>query len=158
MNVNLCPSCLADLPADYPYDHVETDQALTSRPDLFTRMDRVQRVDTVIAGLAKGMTLNQIALHFRWQHAHIQALLPDGHPQSTAAEKTWIEQQVRDLWGQDLSDSAIAIRIGRHPHAVCKIRARLKLPSKFGPGGRRKKTAPTSHSTASLVTASGETR
>jgi hypothetical protein len=46
------------------------------------------------------------------------------------------DRQVTDLWRQGLADGVIALRLGVHPGAVSKIRARLDLPAHFGPGGR----------------------
>ncbi|WP_433368420.1 hypothetical protein ACQPZX_41530 [Actinoplanes sp. CA-142083] len=140
--VDLCPGCLTELPEDYPYDHVEIDRALADRPGLFTAMDRGQRAETVLAGLARGMSISRIAVHVRWNYAEIQALLPEGHPLSASQARRRSEQQIRELWAQDLSDSAIGLRIGQLPGTVGKVRKRIGLPSKFGPGGRRRKQVP----------------
>lgn len=49
--------------------------------------------------------------------------------------------QVALLWEQGLSDTVIALRIGRSPGDVNKIRNRLELPALYGPGGRRTRAA-----------------
>lgn len=47
-------------------------------------------------------------------------------------------ERVRELWEQGLSDSAIALRLGKSPGAVNHIRTRLGLEALYGPGGRPK--------------------
>lgn len=48
-----------------------------------------------------------------------------------------IEQQVRDLWADKLSDSAIALRVGRTPGDISRLRKKIGLSTLYGPGGRR---------------------
>src|SRR5687768_11286343 len=101
----LCPACLTELPADYPYDHVAIDAALGRRPDLFRRMDRDEKTETVLTGLSRGMSVNRIALWFGWANADLRLLLPADHPVRAEAGND-LEQMVRELWERDLPDSA----------------------------------------------------
>ena len=47
-----------------------------------------------------------------------------------------LEQQVRELHAQGLSDAAIALKTGQHPRNVSNVRTRLRLPALYGPGGK----------------------
>lgn len=59
----LCPHCLTELPADYPYDHVAIDLALTTRPHLYTTMRRHEKHETVRTALERGWTLTDLSRH-----------------------------------------------------------------------------------------------
>lgn len=50
-----------------------------------------------------------------------------------------LHSTVRELWAQDKTDRAIGLRVDRHPSEIGKLRRDLGLPSKFGPGGKRRK-------------------
>lgn len=140
MNViTLCPSCLIELPDDYPFDHVEIDRAVAGDRRVFADMNREQRTDVVVTGLARGKSLNQLAVQFGWSFDRIQELLPDEHLQSAEKSRSELQIRIRELYDQDLTDGDIALRLGRPLGTVSKMRSRMKLPSKFGPGGRRKR-------------------
>lgn len=47
-----------------------------------------------------------------------------------------LEQQVRELWADKLSDSTIALRVGKTPTDISKLRKKLGLAALYGPGGR----------------------
>lgn len=48
--------------------------------------------------------------------------------------------RIRALWEQNRSDAEIALQVGLHPSTVAYTRKNvLGLPSKFGPGGQRRK-------------------
>lgn len=51
---------------------------------------------------------------------------------------TAIEAQVRELVGQGLSDTAIALRLDKWPGAIGRVRQRLGIQAQYGPGGRAK--------------------
>jgi hypothetical protein len=133
----LCAACLTELPAGYPYDHVAIDLALTGRRDLFKAMTAGERREVVLTGLARGLTLNIITTRLNWTYGRIQELLPADHPLSVTRQQPDLEQAIRELWAADLKDIEISLRIGQHVSVVGKVRKRLCLPAKFGPGGRR---------------------
>lgn len=133
----LCPSCLNELPAGYPYDHVAIDRALRGDRTTFAAMSTAERAETVITGLARGIDLGRLAHLLTWPYFVLQALLPDDHPNSHAAERARNEQAVRDLWAQNLPDVTIAARTGLNPSVVGRTRKRLGLPSVAGRGFRK---------------------
>jgi hypothetical protein len=133
---DLCPACLAELPADYPFDHVLIDRALSSQPHLFRTMSHSERTEVVLTGLARGRSLNGLAVGLSWPFAHIQALLPDEHPQSAKSQREALEKRVAELWSQGQSDSTIALRTGKNAAVIGRVRKDLGLASLFGPGGR----------------------
>lgn len=128
----LCPLCLAELPADYPYDHVAVDLALAGNRAAWRGMLPDERAETVRTGIRRGRTPAQLATVLPISAQHITVLAGDAWTGPTADQ----EQQVRDLWTQRCSDSAIAMRLGLSTGGVSKIRARLGLPGLYGPGGR----------------------
>lgn len=135
----LCPACLTELPTDYPHDHVAIDAALDRSPELFKRMSRDERTEVVVTGLSRGMSLHFLAQRFGWADRTVRLLLPAGHPVLAVDDRAFFEATVRELWERDLPDTAIAMQAGCSPNAVSNARSRLRLPSKFGPGGRRKR-------------------
>ena len=136
-DADLCPACLTELPADYSFDHVAIDLALSHQPQRFRAMGPAERTEVVVTGLARGRTLIALADRLGWPYNRLQQLLPDDHPHSQTVQRAVLEQRVRELWLQQLSDSAIAMHTGQNASAVGKIRKDLGLPSRFGPGGRR---------------------
>jgi hypothetical protein len=137
-DINLCPACLEDLPADYPFDHVAIDLALGDRPELFTAMSMDERTETVRIGLARGLTLSHLSERFRSSWAQMQLLVPADVRLPVRTDQELLDR-IRELWELDLNDCEIGLRLSKAPGTVCKLRVRLELPSKFGPGGRRKK-------------------
>lgn len=133
----LCPACLTELPDGYAYDHVAIDLALAGRRDLFAAMNEGERREVVLTGLGRRLNLSVIADRLGWPYGRVQELLPDEHPQSAAGRYEAIDQRVKELYEQDLKDMQIALRIGAHVSVVGKVRKRLRLPAKFGPGGKR---------------------
>lgn len=129
----LCPTCLTELPEDYPFDHVAIDLALGRRPELFATLARDERVEVVRIGLERGRTLGQLSRHFGWSYADMQALVYV-HKLPRSVE---VEKQVRRLWEQDLNDGQIGLRLGKHPSSIGKIRQRIGLPTRYIPGGRK---------------------
>jgi hypothetical protein len=139
--VDLCPACLTELPADYPFDHVAIDQALSTRPRLFTTMDAAERAETLRVGTDRGMGLVDLARQFGADRHDIRALIPlDVVPQAERSAK--LEAAVKAGWEKGLSDSAIAMTSGSHVGSIAKVRRRLGLESLYGPGGRPKNRVP----------------
>lgn len=139
MRTYLCPACLTELPDDYPFDHVAFDRALRGDRDLFAAMDTTTRGEVVATGLARGLTLMHISRALNWPYNRLEELLA-GDP---GGERARQEELIRQLWEQDLNDTAIAERIAPlTASSVQKIRCRMGLPSKFGPRGRRRKAVP----------------
>lgn len=139
MNIpTLCPACLTELDDDYPYDHVAIDRALDDQPWRFRHMRRGERAEVVTIALTRGMTLTDLAVRFHATFATVRDLAPAQlRPRDKAEQRAELEQQIRDLWAQDLDDGTIALRLGRTIGTVSKIRWRLKLPATHGPGGYR---------------------
>lgn len=134
---DLCAACLTELPAGYPYDHVAIDLALTGRRDLFEAMDAGERREVVLTGLGRKVSLWEISRRLDWPYGHLQELLPEDHPLSATRRQACLERQIREMWADDLKDVEIALRLGQHASVIGRVRKRLCLPSKFGPGGRR---------------------
>jgi DNA-binding CsgD family transcriptional regulator len=134
----LCPACLETLPAGYEFDHVAVDLALDDRPELFAGMSHDERAEVVRTGLARGLNATQMSRRFHTSVAQIHALLPE-QDRPSLDDKQELLAQIRQLWEQDLTDSEIGLRLSKAPGTVNKLRARMKLPAKFGPGGFRKK-------------------
>jgi hypothetical protein len=57
--------------------------------------------------------------------------------QTLAGEPT-LDDRVRELHAQELSDQDIGLRLGVTPNAVYHCRKRLSLPALYGPGGHRR--------------------
>jgi hypothetical protein len=130
----LCPACLAELPADYPFDHVVIDRALTSQPERLATMRRQERREVLLTGLARGMTITALTRHFGWSTRQLRALLPADHFESEVnarkrhdAEREQLEATIRSLWEQRLPDTDIALRTGRTVYVVADVRRRLGL-------------------------------
>lgn len=74
----LCPSCLDELPADYPHDHVAIDLALTCHRDRarprFRSLSRADRGELVRVALARGWTINALYLPYGRSVAGLRAL------------------------------------------------------------------------------------
>lgn len=126
-DIILCPSCLAELPVEYPYDHVEIDRAIDGDRDLFGGMDVAQRREVVITALSRGEALYAFAKRLHWAYPVLQGYLPDEHPQSTVSMDAANEAIVRERWALGHSDIAIATSAGLDPGTVGRIRKRLGL-------------------------------
>lgn len=127
LDVDICPACLTELPAGYPYDHVAIDRAGRGDRNLFTTMPTAERREVVIAALARGVRLTDLARTLNWTYTSLQSLLPDDHPESTRSHAERADRQVRELWEQGLQDVTIAARTGLNPSTVGRVRKRLGL-------------------------------
>lgn len=127
-DIVLCPACLTELSPDYALDHVAVDRALAGDRALFVALDRSHRSEVVVTGLARGITLLDLTKRLSWPYNQLQALLPDGHPESPVSQRIQVERLIRDLWEQDLLDVTIAARTGLNPSKIGRIRKRLGLP------------------------------
>lgn len=110
----LCPACLTELPADYPYDHVAIDQALAGRR--IKLANDAERGEAVRIGVAHGMTLNQVALRLRI--AHSVARQVPGLADIQAARREQLDAQVTRLVAAGHSAYAIAGLTDRSRRAV----------------------------------------
>lgn len=135
---DLCPRCLTELPADYPYDHVAIDYALAGNHAVFTAMGQAERREVVRAGRALGLSDNIIAVRLGRNRTDIRRLMSGTIKNRTSPERlAQIDQQVRQLWEQQLTDSAISRHIGVRAEQVVRSRYRQNLPALYGPGGKR---------------------
>jgi Helix-turn-helix domain len=131
MIANLCPGCLTELPPGYPHDHVLFDQALTKRPDLYKTMTVDERAELVRAGLARGMTVDQIARHFHTSTSTIRNLAGGDVPVA-------LDQQIRRLYHRGHTDYEISLALDVSRSTVQRSREKQGLPPMYGPGGRRR--------------------
>lgn len=69
---DFCPTCLDELPPDYPYDHAAIDMALDDRPHLYTHMGRWEKHETITVALARGWTLTELARHLNRGYSTIK--------------------------------------------------------------------------------------
>ncbi|MEV6493072.1 hypothetical protein AB0M20_31285 [Actinoplanes sp. NPDC051633] len=132
----LCPACLCELPDDYPFDHIAIDRALTDEPRLFARMPRAERIETVLTGLRRNLSMSTIAARLRCNVDRLRALLPADHPESAvqrraaaAAERRALETAVASLWRQHLPDTEISMRLDRSVYKIADVRRALGLPT-----------------------------
>jgi hypothetical protein len=128
---DLCPGCLAELPADYPFDHVRIDRALAGGRAMFRSMEADEQREVIRTGRERGLSDSAMARAFGLSHTGIHTLMGD-------ERRTEVDDQVRVLWESEFNDSVIGMRLGIHPGTVNKIRTRLGLASLYGPGGRRR--------------------
>ena len=135
--IDLCPACLIELRAGYPYDHVRIDRALAGNAGLFRSMDSDEQREVVRTGRDRGLSVTALGVRLAKSTTDIHNLLGEPTP-ARAPRQEELDSKVRDLWSRELSDSDIALRIGIHPGTVAKKRHHLGLPALFGPGGRRK--------------------
>jgi hypothetical protein len=127
VDTDICPACLAELPAGYLFDHVAIDRAAGGDRALFARMQEAERREVVTTTLARGAGLHNLAQTLNWPYTHLQALLPDSHPESRQSQQADAEQLIRQLWEQGLQDTTISARTGLNPSKVGRIRKRLGL-------------------------------
>jgi hypothetical protein len=132
--ITLCPACLAELPDDYPYDHVVIDRVLTTQPELLSGMTRRERREVVVTGLTRGMSISALSVRLNRAVKYLRELLPADHPESAisnrnrrAAERAHLDVTVRDLWDKGLPDTDIALRTGTSVYVVGDTRRRLGL-------------------------------
>lgn len=128
----LCPACLAELPPDYPYDHVRIDRAISGDADLFKSMPDDERREVITTGRERG--LSDYAISKRLRRASSADIAKIMGENTTEA----VNQKVAEMWARGLGDYAISVNLGYHRSAVAKIRERLGLASLYGPGGRPK--------------------
>jgi hypothetical protein len=123
----LCPSCLAELPGDYPFDHVAIDRAVHGDRSLFAAMGTGERCEVILTALVRGTGLLELSTLLNWPIANLQELLPDGHPLSRAAEQSQLENVIRAMWARGATDVVISARTGWNPSKIGRIRKRLGL-------------------------------
>lgn len=82
----LCPTCLIELPAGYPFDHAAIDQALNCHPDWararFRALTLDDRGELVRIALARGAKLNALYRRFGVSPAWLRRLA--SRPSATA--------------------------------------------------------------------------
>lgn len=127
---DLCPSCLTELPPDYPFDHVAIDLALAGNTAVLERMPRAERVEMVRVAYARGLTESQVGLRVHRSITEIRRWLA---PRKERVRGSKHDATVRELWEQDLTDRQIASRIGKTKTMVFYARKRLKLPARHLP-------------------------
>ena len=125
--VDICPACLIELPAGYPFDHVAIDRAAGGDRALFVDMPSDLRREVVITALARGSSLYDLMQILNWPYSSLQSVLPDSHPESTQSQDIRSEQLIRQLWERGLQDVTISARTGLNPSKVGRIRKRLGL-------------------------------
>lgn len=126
----LCPACLAELPDEYPYDHVEIDRALAGQAALFRRMSPDQQAEVVRTGLARGRSYASMSRLFMRSVNALTAMVGDG-------ARDEFDQQVRALHAREFSDQKIAVHLGISYDKARKSRVRQHLPALYGPRGVR---------------------
>jgi hypothetical protein len=130
-DLDLCPSCLTELPVGYAFDHVAIDRVLAGAArDLFAAMTADERREVVLAGLSRGMTLMSLRDLLSWGYQHLQALLPDEHPDSKRSADARLERRIRQLWSQGITDAVIATELGCEPSKIGRFRRRMGLPTR----------------------------
>jgi hypothetical protein len=127
---DLCPACLAELPAGYDGDHVRIDRAIGGDIGLFRSMPVAEQAEVITTAISRGHTWHGLSQRFLIGAERLRAIA--GYPADD------FDQQVRSLYDQGLSDITIAARLGVTPARIFKSRTRQKLPSLYGPGGRRR--------------------
>jgi hypothetical protein len=133
----LCPRCLTELPAGYPYDHVAVDYALAGNHAVYTAMGQAERREVVHAGRAQGLSDNAIGIRVGRNRTHIRRLMGGRIKNRLSPERlAEIDEQVRTLWEQRLTDAAISRHVGVKGEQVVRSRYRQGLPALFGPGGK----------------------
>lgn len=84
---SMCPACLADLPAGYPYDHVAIDEALGCHPDwarpLYRALTVDERGELVRVALSRGFTINALTRRFGQSCARLRQLAALPAPATT---------------------------------------------------------------------------
>lgn len=128
--VDLCPRCLAELPAGYPYDHVAIDQALAGNRKVFSAMDDDERREVIQYARRTGMTDFAISARLHRSLASIRAIASDTPP-ARQPTKGVHDADIRELWTRGLSDRAIAARLGLGVSNVRRTRTRLQLPANY---------------------------
>jgi hypothetical protein len=123
----MCPGCLAEIPVGYPYDHVGIDRVLSGDRALFDRMGVDEQAEAVAAGLARGMTLRDLATLLRASYLAIRALLPSEHPQSEASYLANLRRVVAEMYGRGQSDATIGAYLDINPTQVGRMRRELGL-------------------------------
>lgn len=68
----LCPACLTELPADYPYDHVAIDAALGGRRVKLA--GNAEKAEAVRIGMARGRSLTWVAARLRLTYTDARQL------------------------------------------------------------------------------------
>lgn len=132
---DLCPHCLDELPADYPYDHVAVDKAVAGDTRIFRAMTRDEQREVIRTGRARGLTITALSVKLGRSTTDLHDLMgePVGEDDD---ERRALNERITQLWQAQLTDADIGLRTGLHPGSVQKIRTRLKLPAHRGPGGR----------------------
>jgi DNA-binding NarL/FixJ family response regulator len=131
----LCPACLTELPAGYPYDHVAIDQALAGNRQVFSAMDDDERREVIQYGRRTGMTDFAISARLHRSLAFIRAVA-SGTPPARQPAKGAHDADIRELWARGLSDRAIAARLGFDVSNVRRTRTRLQLPANYSAIGQ----------------------
>lgn len=126
----LCPSCLDELPAGYPYDHVLIDRALAGNRAAWFAMNDDERGETVRVGLAHGRTYTQLSNLLRRSATDLSRYAGDATPTFDA--------QVKTLYTKGRNDTEIGLALGVHRRTVQTSRSRQQLPALYGPAGRRR--------------------
>jgi hypothetical protein len=133
--IDICPSCLTELPDGYPFDHVRIDKALgpITGPDLFRAMSKAERREVVLTALRRGVTMRALAERLNFRRDYVQGLLPDEHPESRMSNQVRLEEQIRTMWSKGDSDQVIALLTDWEPSKIGRTRQRLGLPTKRKP-------------------------
>jgi hypothetical protein len=134
--IDMCPNCLAELPAGYPYDHVAIDQALAGNRAVFDAMDDGERREVVEYARRIGMSDFAISTRLRCSVATVRNIAGAGKPPARQPAKGVHDTDVRELWSRGLSDRAIAARLGLFASNVYRIRTRLRLPANYTTTGQ----------------------
>lgn len=139
MTSNLCPSCLTELPDNYPYDHVAIDRALTGSARLYG----AERYEAAREGFRRGMSTTTIAWTLRLSGDTIAGIVAgvigDERAGSNAREHVALDAEVRRRYAAGQADHHIAAALNVSRSTVQASRARMRLPALYGPGGRRRK-------------------
>lgn len=127
---NLCPACLAELPEDYPYDHVRIDRALGGDLRLWSRMSRAERCEVVLTGIERRLDPRGLAEVLGLQYSYVQDVLPAEHPQSRESFLAQVEPQVAQMWADGATYVDITLATGLNERSVTRIRRSLNLPDR----------------------------
>jgi hypothetical protein len=114
-----------------PDDTVVIEQALTSRPEIFKKLNTEQKTEVVLAGIQRGIALHRMAERLQCPVRTLKRLVGE--------DIEAFDGKVRELYELGRKDPEIALALDASAKSVFNSRMRQHLPSLYGPGGRVRK-------------------